>query len=204
MIVKREPKRGDVVRVRRREKNGYWHYAIYDNDKRVIHYTSKNSDISKGDNVVSETNFDFFLGEERDFEIVEFPDKYFGSREYLQGDRSSSDLINECWRPINPAKMLTDTVISVTHLVTRCYEELISIGYCHFEPDEVIRRAENKIGENRYRLLTNNCEHFVTWCKTNVPDSKQTSLYEITKKIHDSMRDIDYIYYEKPLHGILF
>jgi hypothetical protein len=29
---------------------------------------------------------------------------------------------------------------------------------------EVIRRARARIGENSYRLLSNNCEHFCEWC----------------------------------------
>ncbi|VXC74765.1 Hydrolase [Burkholderia sp. 8Y] len=29
---------------------------------------------------------------------------------------------------------------------------------------EAVRRAHSRLGENRYRLLTNNCEHFVSWC----------------------------------------
>ena len=28
----------------------------------------------------------------------------------------------------------------------------------------MIRRARTRLGEKRYRLLTNNCEHFVEWC----------------------------------------
>ena len=30
--------------------------------------------------------------------------------------------------------------------------------------DEVARRARARLGENRYNLLTNNCEHFCEWC----------------------------------------
>jgi hypothetical protein len=30
--------------------------------------------------------------------------------------------------------------------------------------DEVVRRARLRLGENRYHLLTNNCEHFCEWC----------------------------------------
>ena len=33
-----------------------------------------------------------------------------------------------------------------------------------FDVREVIRRARSREGENRYRLLTNNCEHFCEWC----------------------------------------
>lgn len=30
--------------------------------------------------------------------------------------------------------------------------------------EEIIRRARSRLGENRYRLLSNNCEHFAEWC----------------------------------------
>lgn len=30
--------------------------------------------------------------------------------------------------------------------------------------DEIVRRARLRLGENRYRVLTNNCEHFCEWC----------------------------------------
>ena len=33
-----------------------------------------------------------------------------------------------------------------------------------FDGAEVARRACARIGEDRYRLLTNNCEHFCEWC----------------------------------------
>jgi hypothetical protein len=33
-----------------------------------------------------------------------------------------------------------------------------------FDVPAVIERARSRLGENRYRLLSNNCEHFVEWC----------------------------------------
>jgi cell wall-associated NlpC family hydrolase len=33
-----------------------------------------------------------------------------------------------------------------------------------FAPQEVIQRARSRVGENRYRILRNNCEHFCEWC----------------------------------------
>jgi len=33
-----------------------------------------------------------------------------------------------------------------------------------FDCAEVIRRARSRLGEARYRLLSNNCEHFCEWC----------------------------------------
>ena len=40
-------------------------------------------------------------------------------------------------------------------------------------PQEVVRRARLRIGENRYRLLTNNCEHLCEWCIRGEPRSYQ-------------------------------
>jgi hypothetical protein len=33
-----------------------------------------------------------------------------------------------------------------------------------FDSIEVMRRARSRLGEDRYRLLSNNCEHFCEWC----------------------------------------
>jgi hypothetical protein len=33
-----------------------------------------------------------------------------------------------------------------------------------FECTEVIRRARSRVGEDCYRVLSNNCEHFCEWC----------------------------------------
>lgn len=35
-----------------------------------------------------------------------------------------------------------------------------------FDRDEVVRRAERRLGEQGYDLISNNCEHFATWCRT--------------------------------------
>ena len=45
-------------------------------------------------------------------------------------------------------------------------------GFC-FIPDVVVKRAFSRLGENKYNLLFNNCEHFATWCKTGVSESQQ-------------------------------
>ena len=42
-----------------------------------------------------------------------------------------------------------------------------------FDRHEVIRRARSRLGENRYRLLRNNCEHFCEWCVQGEPRSRQ-------------------------------
>ena len=45
-------------------------------------------------------------------------------------------------------------------------------GQCD-SPDVVVERAESRLGENKYKLLFNNCEHFATWCKTGRHQSEQ-------------------------------
>lgn len=40
-------------------------------------------------------------------------------------------------------------------------------------PDIVIERAKSKVGESRYNLLTNNCEHFTRYCIEGEPRSRQ-------------------------------
>src|SRR5262245_26587960 len=42
-----------------------------------------------------------------------------------------------------------------------------------FDAAEVIRRARSRLGEKRYKLFTNNCEHFVEWCLHDLPRSFQ-------------------------------
>ncbi len=46
-----------------------------------------------------------------------------------------------------------------------------------FDVREVIRRARSRVGEDRYRLLTNNCEHFCEWCLRGTPRSLQVEAW---------------------------
>jgi hypothetical protein len=43
------------------------------------------------------------------------------------------------------------------------------------QPEIVIQRAERRLGEDKYDLLFNNCEHFATWCKTGEHESDQVN-----------------------------
>ena len=42
-----------------------------------------------------------------------------------------------------------------------------------FAPLEVVARACSRLGEDRYRLASNNCEHFCHWCLSGEPRSAQ-------------------------------
>jgi hypothetical protein len=37
-------------------------------------------------------------------------------------------------------------------------------GEPRFDGTEVTRRARSRLGEDRYRVFSNNCEHFCEWC----------------------------------------
>ena len=42
-----------------------------------------------------------------------------------------------------------------------------------YSGEETVLRARSRLGENSYRLLTNNCEHFCTWCVCGKGRSEQ-------------------------------
>jgi hypothetical protein len=46
-----------------------------------------------------------------------------------------------------------------------------------FDRKEVAARARSRLGENRYRILSNNCEHFSEWCLRGQPRSRQIEVW---------------------------
>ena len=54
--------------------------------------------------------------------------------------------------------------VSLTHF-THGHPVWVRSGECpRFDRAEVIRRARSRLGEDCYRMLSNNCEHFCEWC----------------------------------------
>ena len=39
--------------------------------------------------------------------------------------------------------------------------------------EDVVKRAQSRLEEDKYNLFCNNCEHFAMWCKTGISTSKQ-------------------------------
>ena len=48
-----------------------------------------------------------------------------------------------------------------------------AISNARFNGPEVVARARSRLGENRYRITSNNCEHFCEWCVHGEPRSSQ-------------------------------
>ena len=42
-----------------------------------------------------------------------------------------------------------------------------------YSVQQIVERARSRIGENDYRVLTNNCEHFCNWCIYGINRSSQ-------------------------------
>jgi hypothetical protein len=51
-----------------------------------------------------------------------------------------------------------------------------------FGGPDVIRRARSRLGENRYRVFSNNCEHFCEWCLQGEHRSYQVETLVATPK----------------------
>ena len=55
-------------------------------------------------------------------------------------------------------------------------DELYLIKYQEWlDADAAVSRARSRLGERKYNLIYNNCEHFVVWCKTCISCSEQVS-----------------------------
>lgn len=70
----------------------------------------------------------------------------------------------------------TDTAeVSRTSMALFCQGKPITIQVqpVALLPERVVERAMSRLGERKYDLLTNNCEHFATWCKTGRNESEQ-------------------------------
>jgi hypothetical protein len=64
--------------------------------------------------------------------------------------------------------------VSISRFATGRSVRVVSQARASYSSQEIVRRARSRIGENDYRLLTNNCEHFCNWCVGGVSRSAQT------------------------------
>ena len=75
-----------------------------------------------------------------------------------------------------PSETIEQTDLSTFSQGNPIYVAEYSPGFGYI-PDVVVERAKSRLGEHDYNLLTNNCEHFTSWCKTGISDSKQIRNY---------------------------
>jgi hypothetical protein len=63
--------------------------------------------------------------------------------------------------------------VSLTQFAGDCGVAVLCDSPLAFGPAEVVARALSRLGEDRYRLTTNNCEHFCHWCRSGRNSSAQ-------------------------------
>jgi hypothetical protein len=71
-----------------------------------------------------------------------------------------------------PSEIVEQTSIEIFARGNRVYQRQYRAEFCYL-PEIVIDRAVSRLGEQKYNLLFNNCEHFATWCKTGKNESQQ-------------------------------
>jgi hypothetical protein len=50
---------------------------------------------------------------------------------------------------------------------------ILMVCNARYSGEDVVRRARSRLGEDHYRLATNNCEHFCAWCVSGESRSEQ-------------------------------
>lgn len=138
-------KRGDVIGVSR---NGlYEHYGIYLGNGRVIHYCGDGNDFG-GRVTVHEAPFSEFAKESKYCFAV-----WFDEGRPIRLQQATTFLFNGANAYYENAEYRKKRTV--------------------FTAEETIRRAKERLGEEKYNLVTNNCEHFALWCKTGESVSGQ-------------------------------
>lgn len=61
-------------------------------------------------------------------------------------------------------------------------------GIKTYSPDIVLARAYKRLGESKYCLFTNNCEHFAYWCKTG--DHKSDQINNLLNTIIEGIKGL--------------
>ena len=138
-------KRGDVIGVSR---NGlYVHFGIYLGNGRVIHYCGEGNDFG-GKVTVHEAPFSEFIKGSKHCFVV-----WFDAGTTVRVQHATTFL----WSGSN------------VYYENSNYRKKYSV----FSAEETIRRAKERLGEEKYNLVTNNCEHFAMWCRTGESVSGQ-------------------------------
>jgi hypothetical protein len=71
-----------------------------------------------------------------------------------------------------PSEIIEKTSLATFTRGNKIYLKQYIKEFC-FIPEIVVQRAISRLGEQKYNLLFNNCEHFATWCKTGISYSEQ-------------------------------
>lgn len=139
-------KLGDIIFVQRL---GYKHFGVYSGNNKVVHY---HKSAVSGKATILETSISEFLDGATNFSVFEY----------------SPEIHTKILKLLTmPNNLFNLGTVLYTLAKTACIK--------YYSPEETVRRARSKIGETKYFLPTNNCEHFAVWCKTGIKDSSQVN-----------------------------
>lgn len=150
-----EPQYGDVICV---NQGIYNHFGIFVDKKHVIHYSGKEKDFFLREMVIDETNLENFLGDSNKYYVYKF----------------SKDKSNYVKRIM--ATGLDRNMVDGVQTLYLLYQIKNKLRFKIYSPEETVKRARSRIGEKKFLLPSNNCEHFAMWCKTGVRQSYQVNL----------------------------
>lgn len=151
------PQYGDVIGVHR-IGGAYDHYGIYESDDCVYEYAAKDHDFGEAN--IHVTTLKNFIRDSGNCFVLTFPSQH-GTPGKLDVSSYVAGLIPQ----LAP-------VISLGPLIDLS-ELFRKIPYHLYTPEETIQRARSRLGETKYDLIFNNCEHFAIWCKTGIHESHQ-------------------------------
>lgn len=132
----------------------YQHFGVYAGNGRVIHYAAENGDFA-GRIFIHEADLENFIGNAELVYVLDFPENAMASLEV----------------PKDVARVMSPAQESPIFNLIR------SFGYHLYSPEETVARARSRLGEEKYSLPFNNCEHFAIWCKTGVRESHQVNVW---------------------------
>jgi hypothetical protein len=148
-------------------RGAFDHYAVFVRRGRVIHYTAAGSDIS-GDVQIRETHVVHFVRDAEFFWTMAFPAP-------ADARRILERRFDEIIEPLT--SRFSGVLGAFASAGLRAGRDLaiqaILGNYRVFTPAETLERARSRLGEHRYNLATQNCEHFALWCATGLATSQQ-------------------------------
>lgn len=150
---------GDIIGVVR-ANGAYEHYGIYVSDTCVVHYATPAGNPLRHATIHC-TSLKWFLKDDGDYFILDFPSP--SSAPVRIGKEPAAFTANPDG---------TERTDAAAHLAEVLQH---NCGYHLYTPEQTVARARTRLGESRYNVVTNNCEHFAIWCKTGVHESMQVN-----------------------------
>lgn len=114
---------------------------------------------------------------------------YVGNRKVIHYGGKAGDWNKDvAVREVNMKDFLQD---ATTYMICEFPHRSNLRDYHLYSNKETVKRAYSRLGERKYDLFTNNCEHFAVWCHTNISVSKQTEqVGSMVKRIADVVTKI--------------